>query len=102
MDRLGSGGVVTDPPTTLARPESVELLRRFRADLLESEPALDEIAAELGDLPLALHLAGSFLRAYRNSAYGEPEAYLESLRQTALLAPPSMEGRGLRTLADRT
>jgi hypothetical protein len=24
------------------------------------EPALSEIAAELGDLPLALHLAGSF------------------------------------------
>jgi tetratricopeptide (TPR) repeat protein len=87
-------GVFTIQLTTLARPASLELLRRFRPDLPNEEPVLNEIAAELGDLPLALHLAGSFLRAYRNSAYGNPAAYLESLRKTDLLAHPSLEGRG--------
>ena len=86
-------GVVTVQLTTLARPASVELLRRFRPDLPESEPALDDIAAELGDLPLALHLAGSFLRTYRSTSSGEPASYLQSLRQTDLLAHPSLTGR---------
>lgn len=89
--------VKTVPITTLPRPASIELLRRFRPDVLE-DPNLDAIAGELGDLPLALHLAGSFLRSYRNSPFGGPEAYLESLRKTDLLAHPSLEGRGAGVL----
>jgi tetratricopeptide (TPR) repeat protein len=51
---------------TLERAESVTLLRRYRDDLLADDPAVAEIAAELGDLPLALHLAGSYLWRYRD------------------------------------
>jgi tetratricopeptide (TPR) repeat protein len=87
-------GIKTVPITTLPRPASIELLRRFRPDVPETEPALDGIANELGDLPLALHLAGSFLQTYRASSYGQPEVYLESLRQSDLPAHPSLEGRG--------
>jgi tetratricopeptide (TPR) repeat protein len=87
-------GVKTVPLTTLPRPASIELLRRFRPDLPEPEPALDGIAGELGDLPLALHLAGSFLQTYRASPYGQPATYLDSLQRTDLLAHPSLQGRG--------
>jgi hypothetical protein len=48
----------------LPRPDSIELLRRYRPDLAPDHPGLDALAAELGDLPLALHLAGSYLHAY--------------------------------------
>ena len=54
-------GVVPLALETLPRHESIALLRKFRPDLAEDDGALDAIAAELGDLPLALHLAGSFL-----------------------------------------
>ena len=87
-------GIKTVPITTLPRPASIEFLRRFRPDVPETEPALDGIANELGDLPLALHLAGSFLQTYRASSYGQPTVYLETLRQTDLLAHPSLQGRG--------
>ena len=51
----------------LARAESLALLRKHRPDLAPDDPVLDAIAAELGDLPLALHLAGSFLARYRHA-----------------------------------
>jgi TIR domain len=72
----------------LPRPQSVALLRKHRVDL--PEQALDAIADELGDLPLALHLAGHYLARYRHAPFGEPEAYLESLRRQNMLAHPSM------------
>jgi tetratricopeptide (TPR) repeat protein len=87
-------GIRTIPLTTLARPASIELLRRFRPDVPEADSVLDGIAAELGDLPLALHLAGSFLREYRSSPFGQPAAYLEQLRKKDLLDHPSLQGRG--------
>ena len=86
-------GVWPLPLGTLPRPKSVELLRGFRPDLGE-DPALDEIAAELGDLPLALHLAGSFLACYRHASAGRPANYLEQLRHGDLLDHPSLQGRG--------
>jgi hypothetical protein len=45
---------------------------------------LEAIAEELGDLPLALHLAGSFLRENRFDDEGEPERYLAALRAKGL------------------
>ncbi len=45
----------------LPRKQSIALLRQYRPDPLVSEADLQAIAAEIGDLPLALHLAGSFL-----------------------------------------
>ncbi|MEA2558582.1 MAG: hypothetical protein QOH06_86 [Acidobacteriota bacterium] len=91
-------GVKTVPLTTLPRGASLELLRLFRPDVPAEDPILDAIADELGDLPLALHLAGSFLRAYRNSPFGQMMAYLEQLRKPTLLAHPSLEGRGAGVL----
>jgi tetratricopeptide (TPR) repeat protein len=86
-------GVRPVPLTTLPRAVSIELLRRFRSDVPDEEPALSGIAAELGDLPLALHLAGSFLERYAEEPGGQPAAYLEALRQGGLLRHPSLQGR---------
>jgi hypothetical protein len=52
-------GVTTLPLHELPRPESIALLTKHRPDL--SPSGLDPIAQEVGDLPLALHLAGSYL-----------------------------------------
>ncbi|HKV07685.1 MAG TPA: tetratricopeptide repeat protein [Thermoanaerobaculia bacterium] len=85
-------GVKTVPLTTLPRPASIELLRLFRPDVPETEPALNDIADELGDLPLALHLAGKFLDKYRASPHGRPAVYLKALQQRDLLDHPSFQG----------
>lgn len=66
----------------LPRAESVALLRKHRPDLSDADA--DEIAEELGDLPLALHVAGSFLATYRHAAFGAPQAYLADLRREGL------------------
>ena len=58
------------PMGVLPRAESMALLRKFRDDLPADDPDLDAIAAELGDLPLALHMAGSFLKRYRYAIDG--------------------------------
>jgi tetratricopeptide (TPR) repeat protein len=47
----------------LTRSRSIELLRHFRPAIAEDEATA--IAAELADLPLALQLAGAYLRRYR-------------------------------------
>ncbi|MBK8988984.1 MAG: tetratricopeptide repeat protein [Chloroflexi bacterium] len=73
----------------LPRAESVTLLRRLAPDLAESDA--DVIAAEVGDLPLALHLAGSFLATYRRVS---PTDYLKKLRDKQILQHASMLGRG--------
>jgi tetratricopeptide (TPR) repeat protein len=74
----------------LQRQESVTLLRYHRPDLADTDADLDAIAAELGDLPLALHLAGSFLARYRMAV--TPAAYLAQLRRPDLLVHPSLQG----------
>src|SRR5262249_31620353 len=80
---------------TLARSESIALLRRFRPDLAADDPGLNAIAAELGDLPLALHLAGSFLATYRRTRFGTPAGYLAELRKVAPLTHASLRGEGM-------
>jgi len=69
--------------------ESVQLLQNLVPELTEEEAA--NIAEELGHLPLALHLAGSFLRRYQQIT---AEKYLTQLRDKTLLDHPSMQGRG--------
>jgi hypothetical protein len=86
-------GVNTLQLDVLPRPDSIELLRRYQPDLVPDEPGLDAIAHELGDLPLALHLAGSYLRAYRAAV--SLSDYLAELAQPALLQHASLLGRGL-------
>ncbi|HEX8682946.1 MAG TPA: tetratricopeptide repeat protein [Ardenticatenaceae bacterium] len=88
-------GVQSLPLGVLSRDESVDLLRKYRPDLPEDDAALAAIANELGDLPLALHLAGSFLESYQhNPRLGDPDAYLTQLRNINPLEHPSLQGRG--------
>jgi tetratricopeptide (TPR) repeat protein len=77
----------------LPRLKSVALLQKLQSDLTEEDASA--IAAELGDLPLALHLAGSFLAYYQYEV--SPAAYLaqlQALQGQALLNHPSLQGRG--------
>jgi tetratricopeptide (TPR) repeat protein/transcriptional regulator with XRE-family HTH domain len=75
----------------LDRQDSLELLTRYngQADL----EILHAIAEELGDLPLALHLAASYLHRYRRVV--TPKQYLAQLRHPPLLAHPSLLGTGI-------
>ena len=50
--------------------------------------ALNAIAAELGDLPLALHLAGSYLGQYPDEAH----YYLRLLQDEDILTHPALQG----------
>jgi hypothetical protein len=84
-------GVQALPLAVLGRPASVTLLRRHRPDLPAADLDLAAIAEELGDLPLAVHLAGSFLQQYRSVR--TPRAYLAQL-QAAMLRDRSLAGEG--------
>lgn len=82
--------VQTLPLDVLPRADSIALLRQHRPDLPASLPVLDEIATELGDLPLALHLAGSYLARYQVDL--TPDEYVTELRKPTLLRHPSLQG----------
>jgi tetratricopeptide (TPR) repeat protein len=82
-------GATAFPLDVLPREASVVLLRKFRPTL--SAKDTDAIAAELGDLPLARHVAGSFLGAYRKMTTA---AFLTDLRSPQLLSHPALQGRG--------
>jgi tetratricopeptide (TPR) repeat protein len=77
----------------LERLESIELLRKHRGNIDVADA--DAIAAELGDLPLALHLAGCFLSRYRHADFAKPATYLEALRKPDLLTHRSLIGGDL-------
>ena len=59
-------GVQTVPLNTLTRAQSVTLLRQLAPQFVDEQwdNDLHELAAEIGDFPLALHLAGSYLEKY--------------------------------------
>ena len=84
-----SSGVATVALDVLGRGASVRLLRRLAPALASADA--DRVAAELGDLPLALHLAGGFLNRY---SVVKPADYLRQLRQRDLIDHPSLCGRG--------
>lgn len=86
-----TGDVRTLPLDVLARDESIALLREHRPDA--DQALLDAIAQEVGDLPLALHLAGSFLARYRLKV--DADGYLGQLRAAALLDHHSLQAGGL-------
>jgi hypothetical protein len=87
-------GVATFPLGTLAPIESVALIRKHRPDLPENNRDLAAIAETLGHLPLALHLAGSYLQRYKYAASGRPASYLAELQRPDLLAHTSLAGKG--------
>jgi len=76
-------GITEIPLDVLSRDDSIALLKKFRPDLSGDEGDLDAIADELGDLPLALHLAGSFLARYKNAI--TPVEYLNKVRSPEFL-----------------
>jgi tetratricopeptide (TPR) repeat protein len=73
-------GIPTLALDVLRRTESMALLREHQPDA--DRALLGEIAHELGDLPLALHLAGSYLSRYRHTT--DAAGYLASLRHAPL------------------
>lgn len=75
----------------LSRDESITLLQHLCPTL--AVELCDAIAEELGDLPLALHLAGSYLHRYRWVLAASD--YLEQLRDPALLQHPSLQSAGI-------
>ncbi|MEM7111236.1 MAG: tetratricopeptide repeat protein [Chloroflexota bacterium] len=83
-------GVEKRPLTTFVQSESLSLLKQLVPKISEADA--QSIAAELGHLPLALHLAGSFLNRYKQI---NPASYLSQLQETNLLSHPSLAGRGL-------
>jgi tetratricopeptide (TPR) repeat protein/transcriptional regulator with XRE-family HTH domain len=83
-------GVTVLPLDLLPRADSIELLRRYRPALAPDDTVLDAVAAEVGDLPLALHLAGSYLRAYR--AEVSLDDYLIELRLESVVRHASLLG----------
>jgi tetratricopeptide (TPR) repeat protein len=86
-------GITALPLGTLPRNEGITLLHKFRADLSDADA--NALAHELGDLPLALHLAGSFLKKYANTSQGDPVTFLKRLRAQALLNHPALTGRAV-------
>ncbi|MEM7115439.1 MAG: tetratricopeptide repeat protein [Chloroflexota bacterium] len=80
-------GVTVQALDGLPRQESIKLLTRL-VDKMTAGNA-DKIAAEVGDLPLALFLAGSFLRRYPQV---KAARYVNQLQQQGLLQHPSLQG----------
>ena len=82
--------IVKWPLSALEPFESVAFLQRLVSGLSTNDA--QEIAAELGHLPLALHLAGGFLHRY---AQVSAKQYLVQLRAADLFEHPSLQGRGV-------
>ena len=90
-DLPGYLGIHGLPLQTFPRPESLAFLRTL-APRLSAVPdaALDPVAARLGDLPLALHLAGSYLALQRSRAPADYLAELDKAGGPLRHHPPSL------------
>ncbi|MEM7798346.1 MAG: FxSxx-COOH system tetratricopeptide repeat protein [Chloroflexota bacterium] len=75
----------------LKREESILFLQKLKDNLHAKEA--DLVAKVVGDLPLALHLAGSFLGRYQTIS---TQAYLQQLEGDKLLAHQSFQGGHIR------
>jgi len=91
--RQGNWGVDLDieriPVDILQRDQSIKLLQGFRKEINLENPEFDFIAEELGDLPLALHLAGSYLGRYQHEI--TLSQYLERLKIVTPIKHESMQ-----------
>ena len=72
-----TANLVTLPLNILERASSMNLLRAYYP--IAGDETLDAIAHDLGDLPLALDLAGRYLARYQNAV--KPDQYLFQLRE---------------------
>ena len=82
-------GVETLPLKTLTNEQGIQFLTRLAPHI--GADTAGEIASAVGELPLALHMAGSFLARYRRMSGTQ---YLRQL-ETLSLAHPSLKGYGL-------
>lgn len=82
-------GLTAVPLSSLSPGESITFLQKLVPHILPEEA--QAIAAEVGYLPLALHLIGGFLRRYQQIS---PADYLAQLQDKNLLQHPSLQGRG--------
>ena len=85
--------VTAVPLNGLDQSESILLLKYLAHHVTDSEA--EEIAREVGYLPLALHLAGSFLNKYQQIT---PTDYVQQLREMGALKHPSLQGHGSKNL----
>jgi tetratricopeptide (TPR) repeat protein len=83
-------GITPMPLSALSPVESLALLLRHRPELDSDDLNLAAIAEELGHLPLAVELAGSYLSNYRDDPIGAPDTYLTELRAADVIAHASM------------
>jgi tetratricopeptide (TPR) repeat protein len=81
-------GVLAVPVQALPREDSLALLRQYRPDLSVDDLAIKAIADLVGDLPLALHLAGSYLRECKDDI--KPEEYVAEFKTMPLLDHESL------------
>lgn len=79
------------PLDILPRPESITFLQHLADEISDNEAYM--VAQEVGDWPLALHLAGSFLYRYKNIL---PQEYVTQLRKERLLHHASLQGQYAR------
>ncbi|MBP1467677.1 tetratricopeptide repeat protein [Candidatus Chloroploca sp. M-50] len=88
-------GVSELPLHELASADAVALLHRYRPDLASNDPHLAAIANELAGLPLALHLAGSYLETYQDDRrLGDPANFLRELQAQGPLEHTALQGEG--------
>ncbi len=76
-------GLETVPLTPLPQADSVDLLGRSAKLPAVQQENLGQIAETLGHLPLALHIAASYLAQYKGKV--SPTAYLQELKQQTIL-----------------
>ncbi|RRR65571.1 MAG: tetratricopeptide repeat protein [Candidatus Viridilinea halotolerans] len=75
---------------------ALALLQRYRPDLSPNDPRLAAIATELAGLPLALHLAGSYLETYQDDRrLGDPANFLHELQAQGPLEHTALQGEGI-------
>jgi tetratricopeptide (TPR) repeat protein len=80
--------VQTQRLTVLSRQSSIALLQQLAPRLTRDEA--NAIAEELGDLPLALQLAGSYLAQFDHTTVA---TYLAELTNDVILKHPSLQGK---------
>lgn len=86
-------GVTAVSLQELSPAVSLALLQRYRPDLSHDDPGLAALAAELGGLPLALHLAGSYLETYSDDlVLGDPARLAQNLQAIGPLNHDALRG----------
>jgi hypothetical protein len=86
-----TAGVTMLPLGVVNLTDSISLLQKHRPDINFTDA--EGITEELGDLPLALHLAGSYLEFYQSeTVIGSPSELLSDLRGASLIHHPVLRG----------